>query len=80
MKERPSDFSAEELLHIELLDALTRAARAKRTTENTLHRTILKAHLAGLSFRAIGKAVGLSHTRIIQIVRAREAEHGLPKS
>ena len=55
------------------LKRVQRAARKAALAAEERDRAIVAAHAAGASLRAIGQAAGISHVRVLQIVRA----HGL---
>jgi len=54
---------SERLAHVK------RVARRRVEVEDSFRLAILKAHESGASLRQIGEAAGLSHVRILKIVR-----------
>jgi len=53
------------------LTALRRATARRSRSEQAWHDAIRDAHAAGESLREIGRAAGISHVRVLQIVRER---------
>ena len=51
------------------LKAVERTARRRASAEAEFRASVFRAHTEGESLRAIGKAAGLAHTRVLQIVR-----------
>jgi hypothetical protein len=52
------------------LTSVRRAARARVTAEQRFRESVLAAHGSGETLRAIAEAAGLSHVRVLQIVRS----------
>jgi transposase len=61
--------------HEAMIRRLRAAAERRRAAERHLRRAILDARAAGLSYRAIAAAVGLSASRIYQIACEAAREH-----
>ena len=57
-----------------LLVDVKHAAQARAHSEDVWRDCILTAHAAGLSYRAIAGAAGVSHQRVAQIVAAHAGE------
>jgi len=51
------------------LRAVRRAAQRRVSVEEAFRQAVLEAHASGESLRAIAEAAGLSHVRVLQIVR-----------
>lgn len=51
------------------LRAVKRAASRRASADEGFRAAVLKAHADGESLRAIANAAGLSHVRVLQIVR-----------
>ena len=58
----------------QLRKRLTRAFKAKRAAIEECHAAIVAAHEGGMSSRRIGEWVGLTHTRVLEIIHDVEAE------
>lgn len=50
-------------------DAQTKFEREQAKTQESRRKAFAAAQEAGLSLRQIGEAVGLHHTRVLQIIR-----------
>lgn len=51
------------------LKAVARAAKRRAAADDAFRQAVLAAHAEGESLRAIARAAGLSHTRVLQIAR-----------
>jgi hypothetical protein len=63
-------------LDTRLLNAVVRKTRMMETAEREQRAAIVAAHRGGVGSRRIGEAVGLSHTRVLQIIREGEGSDG----
>ena len=55
-----------------LTEVLRTADQSVKDARTALHRAILSASRAGMTYRQIAAVVGLSHTRVAQIVKAQD--------
>jgi hypothetical protein len=54
------------------LENLLDASVARQVAEKEWRQAIVEAYRAGISSRRIGEAVGLTHTRVLQILREEQ--------
>ena len=52
------------------LKTVERTAKKRKTAEAEFRDAVFAAHAAGETLRAIAEAAGLSHTRVLQILRS----------